>query len=69
MVLALRLDECSLKVRTGPPEDDPADLGDEPYSQVWGGVVPIRESFAPPVADEHCPPWIPVPKYVTQWSR
>jgi uncharacterized protein len=36
-VLRLPLREASAKVRTGPPVDEPADLG----LPVWGGVVPL----------------------------
>ena len=37
-VVALSLDEASAKVRTGPPKDNPKDLGG-PW---WAGVVPLR---------------------------
>ena len=37
-VLAVRLDEVSLKVRSGPPVDDAADL----LLDHWAGVVPLR---------------------------
>lgn len=39
-VLALDLTEASVKVRTGPPVDDEADVRDSP--DVWAGVVPLR---------------------------
>ena len=45
MVLALPLDEWSVKVSDGPPEDDPADL-DAP---VWAGVLPLVTSYGDPV--------------------
>jgi hypothetical protein len=44
-VLALPLEEVSAKVRTGPPNDDDADLG----LAVWAGVVPIHNTFGEPV--------------------
>lgn len=69
MVLALPLDECSVKVRTGPPEDDPADLESPPYSRIWGGVVPIREVTGAPTADDHCPEGTAVPDYVLRWAQ
>ena len=37
-ILALPLNEASAKVRTGPPEDEPEDVG----LPVWSGVVPIH---------------------------
>jgi len=45
MVLALPLDEWSVKVSDGPPEDAAEDL-DAP---VWAGVLPIVTSYGDPV--------------------
>jgi nitroimidazol reductase NimA-like FMN-containing flavoprotein (pyridoxamine 5'-phosphate oxidase superfamily) len=46
-VLALLLDEVSAKVRTGPPIDD-----EEDYAlPIWGGVVPVIQSFGEPIPD------------------
>ncbi|SCF42557.1 hypothetical protein GA0074696_5686 [Micromonospora purpureochromogenes] len=47
LVLALPLDECSVKVSAGPP-DDPADDLDRP---VWAGVVPVQETLGTPQPD------------------
>jgi nitroimidazol reductase NimA-like FMN-containing flavoprotein (pyridoxamine 5'-phosphate oxidase superfamily) len=44
-VLALPLDEWSVKVSDGDPEDPPEDL-DEP---VWAGVLPIVTTYGAPV--------------------
>ncbi|HLK62758.1 MAG TPA: pyridoxamine 5'-phosphate oxidase family protein [Bryobacteraceae bacterium] len=50
-VLAVRLDEVSAKVRTGPPIDD-----EEDYSlPVWAGVVPVETRFGDPVSDGRVP--------------
>lgn len=69
-VLALSLDECSCKVSDTMPEDDPVDLVDEVYGDIWAGYVPIREVFGEPVADpQTLQRGIPVPEYVTQWRR
>jgi uncharacterized protein len=46
-VLAVPLAEASVKVRTGPPKDEPADLG----SAAWAGVVPARLVFGEPEPD------------------
>ena len=47
-VLALPLEEVSAKVRTGPPIDD-----EEDYAlPIWGGLVPVLQTFGEPVADE-----------------
>lgn len=44
MVLALRLDQWSVKVSEGPPEDPESDL-DAP---VWAGVLPILTAYGAP---------------------
>jgi len=64
MVLALPLDEWSVKVSDGPPEDDPSDL-DAP---VWAGVLPIvatadKYVHAPDLRGDP-----PVPEYLRTWS-
>jgi nitroimidazol reductase NimA-like FMN-containing flavoprotein (pyridoxamine 5'-phosphate oxidase superfamily) len=47
-VLSLPLEEVSAKIRTGPPIDD-----DEDYAlPVWGGVVPLIQSFGEPLPDD-----------------
>jgi nitroimidazol reductase NimA-like FMN-containing flavoprotein (pyridoxamine 5'-phosphate oxidase superfamily) len=60
-VLALDLAEASVKVRTGPPNDDPADVEG---GTAWAGVLPVRTEFGAP---EPCPLLaadVPVPAYV-----
>lgn len=53
-VLALRLEEVSAKVRTGPPGDD-----DEDYAlPVWAGVIPVGRALGEPLADEGVLPGI-----------
>jgi nitroimidazol reductase NimA-like FMN-containing flavoprotein (pyridoxamine 5'-phosphate oxidase superfamily) len=64
LVLALPLDEVSVKISEGPPDDLEEDL-DRP---VWGGVVPIVESFGAPVPDELGAAY-PTPSYVEAWRR
>lgn len=58
-VLALPLDEWSVKVSDGPPEDPEEDL-DAP---VWAGVLPIVTSYGEPVPAPDLrgdpPPWRP----------
>jgi uncharacterized protein len=69
ITLALSLDECSVKMRSGGPDDVPSDLTDPVYSRVWAGEVPIRESFGDPVSDDLCHAETPVPPYVLDWKR
>lgn len=68
ITLSLPLDECSVKIRDGGPEDDPADLVDPRWSGVWAGYVPISEAFGLPVPDERSA-GSPVPEYIAGWRR
>lgn len=52
LVLELPIADFSVKRRSGPPVDDPADL-DRP---IWAGVVPLTLQPGAPVADERTPP-------------
>lgn len=69
ITLALHLEECSVKMRTGGPDDVPSDLTDPVHSRVWGGHVPLQETFGQAVADEHTNADADVPDYVLRWSR
>jgi nitroimidazol reductase NimA-like FMN-containing flavoprotein (pyridoxamine 5'-phosphate oxidase superfamily) len=64
MVLSLPLDEWSVKVSDGPPDDEPADL-DRP---VWAGVVPMQVSWGEPVGAPDLRGEHPVPRYVRRWT-
>jgi uncharacterized protein len=44
-ILALQFDEASVKVRTGPPDDDNSP---DAALETWAGVVPIVTGFGPP---------------------
>jgi nitroimidazol reductase NimA-like FMN-containing flavoprotein (pyridoxamine 5'-phosphate oxidase superfamily) len=48
-VIALDLDEASLKVRVGPPGDEESDLSE---GTAWAGVLPVHTTFGEP---EPCP--------------
>lgn len=69
MVLALSLAEASVKVRTGDPDDDAADVSDPVYGRIWAGHVPIGEQHFGPVASADCPAGIEPPDYVRSWAR
>jgi uncharacterized protein len=63
-VLSMRLDECSAKVRSGPPVDD-----DEDYAlPVWAGVVPLATVSGRPLADPKLADEIEPSAVVTGWS-
>ena len=59
-VLRLDLAEVSVKVRSGPPGDDPEDLG-LPH---WAGVLPVRTVVDAPVPAPDLPPGTAVPGHV-----
>jgi nitroimidazol reductase NimA-like FMN-containing flavoprotein (pyridoxamine 5'-phosphate oxidase superfamily) len=60
-VIALPMDEWSVKVSDAPPEHIDDDAGWNP----WAGVVPLRLRADAPVTDRGGKP----PSYVTQWHR
>jgi hypothetical protein len=60
LVLAVPLEEASVKVRKGPPGDE-----DEDYAlDVWAGVLPVHQVFGDPVSDPQLRPGIPVPDHI-----
>ncbi|WP_433473809.1 pyridoxamine 5'-phosphate oxidase family protein [Spirillospora sp. CA-142024] len=61
-VLALSLDEASVKVRQGPPGDEESDYD----LDVWAGVLPVRQTFGTPAPDPLLRPGIPVPGHITR---
>lgn len=62
-VLALSLDEASVKIRTGPPADDDADVA---AAQAWAGVLPVTTQWGTPVPCPRLPPDTPVPPHITR---
>ncbi len=59
-VLEFRLDECSAKVRTGPPADVDGDLG-LPY---WAGEIPLETSLGAPIPSPDLADDIELPEFV-----
>lgn len=64
-VLALPVEEASAKVRTGPPIDDPEDLG----LRVWAGVLPLRLEAKRLEPDPALSPGIEQPAYAHLYRR
>ena len=64
MVLALPLDEWSVKVSDGPPDDPTEDL-DAP---VWAGVLPVVTSYGDPVPAPDLRDGQSFPTYATDWA-
>lgn len=70
LMLSLPLTEVSCKVSEGFSEDDPDDLVDPIYSNIWAGYVPLKEVLGEPVSDPlTMEKAIPVPDYVKKWTR
>lgn len=64
-VLALPIDEASVKIRSGPPQDAAKDL-DLPY---WTGVIPLRLTSGAAIPDPLMKEQRPVPGYAVAYSR
>jgi nitroimidazol reductase NimA-like FMN-containing flavoprotein (pyridoxamine 5'-phosphate oxidase superfamily) len=61
-LLALPLDEASVKIRTGPPDDGhsaDAALG------LWAGELPLATTWQQPVPDPALPPGVPIPAHIS----
>jgi uncharacterized protein len=62
VVLALPLDEASVKARSGGPKDD-----DEDYElRYWAGVLPISQSVGPAEPDPLLREGVAVPAHITE---
>ena len=60
-LLALPLEEASVKIRTGPPSD-----GDSPDAALglWAGELPLATTWQQPFPDPALPPGIAVPAHI-----
>jgi nitroimidazol reductase NimA-like FMN-containing flavoprotein (pyridoxamine 5'-phosphate oxidase superfamily) len=59
-VLAVPLAEASVKIRTGPPADEPDDVA----AGLWAGVVPVTQIFGEAVPDGAVPDGTAVPAHI-----
>jgi nitroimidazol reductase NimA-like FMN-containing flavoprotein (pyridoxamine 5'-phosphate oxidase superfamily) len=64
-VLAVPLDEASVKVRTGPPKDDPEDYA----LPIWAGVLPLTVHTGPPEDDPVLGDGLVPPESVRHYRR
>lgn len=64
-VLAMELDEASVKIRSGPPKDAEKDM-DQPY---WAGVIPLSITGGAPVVDPAYDGGADAPDYTRNYSR
>jgi uncharacterized protein len=64
-VLALPIDEASVKIRTGPPRDD-----EEDYAlDTWAGVIPLGLVAGEPVADPRLRQGLRPSEVITRYRR
>lgn len=64
-MLGMPIIEASVKIRTGPPEDEPEDY----ELAIWAGVVPAAWTAGPPEADPGLAAGIAAPPYATSYRR
>lgn len=64
-VIGFPIEECSAKIRTGPPKDEPTDA----HLPVWAGVLPLALRSGTPIPDPNLRPGIPTPDYVLRYGR
>ena len=62
-ILAFPLTEISIKVSSGQPDGPESDL----ISEVWAGIIPMKQSYGIPIAADNLRSNIPVPDYITSW--
>jgi len=65
-VFGVDLDEASVKIRSGPPGDDEADVA---AGGRWAGVLPVRTVFGQPEPCPTLPAGAPVPAHVAGRTR
>jgi len=64
-VVAMQINEASVKIRSGPPKDAAKDL-ELPY---WTGVIPLSLTAAAAIPDPIMKEERPVPDYAIRYSR
>jgi nitroimidazol reductase NimA-like FMN-containing flavoprotein (pyridoxamine 5'-phosphate oxidase superfamily) len=64
-LLALSLDEASVKTRSGPPDDS---SGPDAALALWAGELPLASVWQPPVPDPALGPDIPAPAHIAARS-
>lgn len=65
-VVRFDIEEASAKVRTGGPNEDPADLA---LAHIWAGQLPLRLTPGTPVVDTTAAVLAALPPYVSAYGR
>ncbi|MCP5180774.1 MAG: pyridoxamine 5'-phosphate oxidase family protein [Pseudomonadales bacterium] len=63
-VVAVAIEECAAKIRTGDPIDDDGDLA----APVWAGVIPVQRTTGQPVPSADLHAGITLPAYIDGWQ-
>lgn len=66
ITVAIPIEEWSVKVSEGGPDDDPSDLEEEPWRSIWAGRLPLTQVMLAAVTDPYVPPDVAVPSYVRE---
>ena len=69
MTLSLSLEESSVKISEGPPEDLDEDLESDAGKAIWAGHIPIFEQLGVPIPYQYVPNGTPIPDYMRTWKR
>ena len=69
MTLSIPLEESSIKISEGPPEDLDEDLESDAGKAIWAGHIPIFEQLGVPIPDQFVPNGTPIPDYMRTWKR
>lgn len=64
-MFSIPIEEASVKVRTGGPNDDAEDY----ELPIWAGVLPTRTGYSEPIADPKNHPGLEVPAHVLDLTR
>ncbi|MEC9463806.1 MAG: pyridoxamine 5'-phosphate oxidase family protein, partial [Pseudomonadota bacterium] len=65
MVIGMRIEEASAKVRTGGVSDDPADVD----ARVWAGVIPVETRLRAPEICPKVPEGVPFPDHLAHFQE
>lgn len=63
--LAMPIQNWSVKISEGDPEDSPKDLASPESMKIWAGVIPLLRIYGNALADPFVPTDVSTPKYVT----
>ncbi|TPP11166.1 pyridoxamine 5'-phosphate oxidase family protein [Rhizobium glycinendophyticum] len=65
MVIGMRIEEASAKVRTGGVSDDPADID----ARVWAGVIPVETRLRAPEICPKVPEGVTYPEHLAHFQE